>query len=71
MESGGTTTATEAYQYVGPFRLEKTLGKGQTGKSHKFLLFHCLKYKRYFLPMQVANNKAQYPRGIRDKSYLS
>lgn len=21
------------YQYVGPYRLEKTLGKGQTGKS--------------------------------------
>ncbi|KOB71647.1 Uncharacterized protein OBRU01_13383, partial [Operophtera brumata] len=31
MESGGS--ATEAYQYVGPFRLEKTLGKGQTGKE--------------------------------------
>lgn len=27
-----STTATEAYQYVGPFRLEKTLGKGQTGE---------------------------------------
>lgn len=31
MESSGTTVGTEAYQYVGPFRLEKTLGKGQTG----------------------------------------
>jgi hypothetical protein len=23
----------ESYQYVGPYRLEKTLGKGQTGKT--------------------------------------
>uniref|UniRef100_A0A0K2UA08 Uncharacterized protein n=1 Tax=Lepeophtheirus salmonis TaxID=72036 RepID=A0A0K2UA08_LEPSM len=23
----------EAHQYVGPYRLEKTLGKGQTGKK--------------------------------------
>lgn len=23
---------TESHQYVGPYRLEKTLGKGQTGK---------------------------------------
>ena len=23
----------EAHQYVGPYRLEKTLGKGQTGKT--------------------------------------
>lgn len=23
---------TETYQYVGPYRLEKTLGKGQTGE---------------------------------------
>ena len=27
--SGGT--GSEAHQYVGPYRLEKTLGKGQTG----------------------------------------
>ncbi|CAH2258122.1 jg23140 [Pararge aegeria aegeria] len=27
----GSNTAAEAHQYVGPFRLEKTLGKGQTG----------------------------------------
>lgn len=26
------------YQYVGPYRLEKTLGKGQTGKSSEFNL---------------------------------
>ena len=25
----------EAHQYVGPYRLEKTLGKGQTGKAAK------------------------------------
>lgn len=23
----------ESHQYVGPYRLEKTLGKGQTGKN--------------------------------------
>ena len=23
----------ESYQYVGPYRLEKTLGKGQTGQT--------------------------------------
>lgn len=31
-----TNAAAEAYQYVGPFRLEKTLGKGQTGE---FLIY--------------------------------
>ncbi|CAH0699517.1 unnamed protein product [Spodoptera exigua] len=30
MEGGGSTGTSEVYQYVGPFRLEKTLGKGQT-----------------------------------------
>lgn len=25
----------ETYQYVGPYRLEKTLGKGQTGESNE------------------------------------
>ena len=34
---GGVTGAlpptSEAHQYVGPYRLEKTLGKGQTGKE--------------------------------------
>lgn len=34
-----TTTSTkhnpyETHHYVGPYRLEKTLGKGQTGKKH-------------------------------------
>lgn len=33
-----TNAAAEAYQYVGPFRLEKTLGKGQTGE----FLYICL-----------------------------
>ena len=28
--TGGASS--EAHQYVGPYRLEKTLGKGQTGK---------------------------------------
>ncbi|XP_052748984.1 serine/threonine-protein kinase BRSK1 isoform X2 [Galleria mellonella] len=44
MESGGTSTATEAYQYVGPFRLEKTLGKGQTGLVK--LGVHCVTGKK-------------------------
>ena len=30
-EGGGVT---ESQQYVGPYRLEKTLGKGQTGECH-------------------------------------
>ena len=29
--SGSASTSNEAHQYVGPYRLEKTLGKGQTG----------------------------------------
>lgn len=31
----GNPTSSEAHQYVGPYRLEKTLGKGQTGKGEK------------------------------------
>lgn len=27
-----STPVQEVHQYVGPYRLEKTLGKGQTGK---------------------------------------
>ena len=34
------TTVYEAHQYVGPYRLEKTLGKGQTGKTHD-IVFDC------------------------------
>ena len=34
---GGASS--EAHQYVGPYRLEKTLGKGQTGKSFIFDCF--------------------------------
>lgn len=30
-KEGGTVS--EHIQYVGPYRLEKTLGKGQTGKG--------------------------------------
>lgn len=30
--SSGKTVPYEAHQYVGPYRLEKTLGKGQTGR---------------------------------------
>ncbi|XP_060808995.1 serine/threonine-protein kinase BRSK2 [Amyelois transitella] len=40
----GAATATEAYQYVGPFRLEKTLGKGQTGLVK--LGVHCVTGKK-------------------------
>ncbi|XP_050358436.1 serine/threonine-protein kinase BRSK2 [Nymphalis io] len=40
----GTNTAAEAYQYVGPFRLEKTLGKGQTGLVK--LGVHCVTGKK-------------------------
>ena len=29
----------ESYQYVGPYRLEKTLGKGQTGQTQKIVIF--------------------------------
>ncbi len=31
----------ESHQYVGPYRLEKTLGKGQTGKKiiYLFIIF--------------------------------
>ena len=30
-ERGPSLSTSEAHQYVGPYRLEKTLGKGQTG----------------------------------------
>jgi hypothetical protein len=30
----------ETHQYVGPYRLEKTLGKGQTGKCHSSTKFY-------------------------------
>jgi len=31
MQKENNSTNSENYQYVGPYRLEKTLGKGQTG----------------------------------------
>ena len=37
-EEGGGSDAPQA-QYVGPYRLEKTLGKGQTGKKKHFLFY--------------------------------
>ncbi|XP_045771070.1 serine/threonine-protein kinase BRSK2 isoform X1 [Maniola jurtina] len=40
----GSNTAAEAHQYVGPFRLEKTLGKGQTGLVK--LGVHCVTGKK-------------------------
>lgn len=33
---------TETYQYVGPYRLEKTLGKGQTGEFIRQTSFNLL-----------------------------
>ncbi|KPI96241.1 BR serine/threonine-protein kinase 1 [Papilio xuthus] len=44
MEGGSAAAAAEAYQYVGPFRLEKTLGKGQTGLVK--LGVHCVTGKK-------------------------
>ncbi len=32
MPPNGGPASNEAHQYVGPYRLEKTLGKGQTGR---------------------------------------
>jgi hypothetical protein len=37
------TSTNEGFQYVGPYRLEKTLGKGQTGECLKFFLVTFLK----------------------------
>lgn len=36
------------YQYVGPYRLEKTLGKGQTGKFESETIFKILFDFKYF-----------------------
>ncbi|XP_013146597.1 PREDICTED: serine/threonine-protein kinase BRSK2 [Papilio polytes] len=44
MEGGSAAATAEAYQYVGPFRLEKTLGKGQTGLVK--LGVHCVTGKK-------------------------
>jgi hypothetical protein len=33
----------EAHNYVGPYRLEKTLGKGQTGKPERLVHIHIQK----------------------------
>ena len=35
-QSNPSGASSEAHQYVGPYRLEKTLGKGQTGKIFCF-----------------------------------
>ena len=37
-EGGGGGSDAPQAQYVGPYRLEKTLGKGQTGKKKLSLL---------------------------------
>jgi hypothetical protein len=36
--------SSESQQYVGPYRLEKTLGKGQTGMEHALIFFLCPAY---------------------------
>ncbi|ETN57910.1 hypothetical protein AND_010518 [Anopheles darlingi] len=41
---GGGGTSTEGHQYVGPYRLERTLGKGQTGLVK--LGVHCVLGKK-------------------------
>lgn len=33
MQKENSNSSPEIHQYVGPYRLEKTLGKGQTGKT--------------------------------------
>lgn len=33
MQKENSNQSQEVYQYVGPYRLEKTLGKGQTGNN--------------------------------------
>ena len=42
--SGTNTGGSDAHQYVGPYRLEKTLGKGQTGLVK--MGTHCVQGKR-------------------------
>lgn len=38
MQKENTNSGEVQHQYVGPYRLEKTLGKGQTGKYFSFCL---------------------------------
>jgi Protein kinase domain. len=44
----------EAHQYVGPYRLEKTLGKGQTGKKMRYSI----------LQMQITLTNDSSPLGL-------
>lgn len=47
-------SVTQAAQYVGPYRLEKTLGKGQTGKEMRFMrLTAC--YSLFSKPLSLIN----------------
>ena len=39
MQKENTNPSPEIHQYVGPYRLEKTLGKGQTGEEGVVLFF--------------------------------
>lgn len=36
MQKENANSGEVQHQYVGPYRLEKTLGKGQTGKEFEF-----------------------------------
>lgn len=44
MQKETANSSPESYQYVGPYRLEKTLGKGQTGLVK--LGVHCVTGKK-------------------------
>ena len=43
-QSNTSGNSSEAHQYVGPYRLEKTLGKGQTGKKYLLELFILIRF---------------------------
>lgn len=47
------TAPIESHQYVGPYRLDKTLGKGQTGKVslNHFYFIHSLLFDVVYCPL--------------------
>lgn len=61
------TAPIESHQYVGPYRLDKTLGKGQTGKdlSSPFIYLAEFVYINlfYFLYIETKKKKKQ-PKGL-------
>ena len=50
------STSSSAAQYVGPYRLEKTLGKGQTGEFICFFIFREKKINLFMRSYLVCNN---------------